>query len=370
MRSTSFSSLSDRSLLNELATRLRSERAETANVIALLAEVDERRLYLPAGYSSMYTYCVGHLLLSEDVAYKRLQVARAARKFPELLDAIAEGRLHVSGTFMLCPYLGAGSVADLIEAATHRSKTEIEHLLAERFPRPDMPTVLRTLDPTAFANSPVPGRVGTLEIIPDAPEPAPGQVGTCQVPAAPPAPVFESAHSNPRLTPLAPGRIALQVTITQETGELLKRAQELLGHTCESGEIPDVLHRALKLLVRALENRRFGSCDRPNPKRERPSRDARHIPAHVKREVRQRDGAQCTFVAEDGHRCEERTRLEFDHVTPIAKGGTSTAANLRLTCRRHNAFEASRQFGEPFMQGKREQAKRLSIEARLHREGG
>jgi 5-methylcytosine-specific restriction endonuclease McrA len=131
-----------------------------------------------------------------------------------------------------------------------------------------------------------------------------------------------------------------------------------------------VLHRALKLLVRALENRRFGSCDRPNPKRERPSRDARHIPAHVKREVRQRDGAQCTFVAEDGHRCEERTRLEFDHVTPIAKGGTSTAANLRLTCRRHNAFEASRQFGEPFMQGKREQAKRLSIEARLHREGG
>jgi hypothetical protein len=148
MRIASFSSLSDRSLLNELATRLQSERAETTNVIALLAEVDERRLYLPAGYASMYAYCVGHLFMSEDVAYKRLQVARATRKFPELLDAIAEGRLHVSAACMLCPYLGAKSAAGLIEAATHRSKSEIEHLLAERFPRPDMPTVLRTLETT------------------------------------------------------------------------------------------------------------------------------------------------------------------------------------------------------------------------------
>jgi 5-methylcytosine-specific restriction endonuclease McrA len=160
----------------------------------------------------------------------------------------------------------------------------------------------------------------------------------------------------------------LQVTITQETRELLKRAQELLGHTRELGEIPDVLNRALKLLVRALENRRFAECDRPNPNRERASQRPRHIPAHVRREVSRRDGGRCTFVGENGHRCEERTRLEFDHVMPVAKGGTSTVANLRLRCRDHNAYEATRQFGEGFMQGKREQARRRGIEARLQRE--
>jgi 5-methylcytosine-specific restriction endonuclease McrA len=367
MSGYSRSQLSDAALLRTLQDRVAQDRATTAELLADLAEVDERKLYLPAGYPSMYAYCVGHLFMSEDVAYKRLQVARATRKFPELLEAIAEGRLHVSGTFMLCPYLGADSAADLIEAATHRSKTEIEHLLAERFPRPDMPTVLRTLDPTAFGNSPVPGRVGTLEILPGAPEPAPGQ-GTGQASTSPSPPVFApSPTPRPRLTPLAPGRVALQVTITQETRELLRRAQELLGHTRESGEIPDVLNRALKLLVRALENRRFAECDRPNPKRERASRKARHMPAHVRREVWRRDGGRCTFVGENGHRCEERTRLEFDHVMPVAKGGTSTVANLRLRCRDHNAYEAARQFGERFMLGKRERAKRGAVDARVRK---
>ncbi len=55
-------------------------------------------------------------------------------------------------------------------------------------------------------------------------------------------------------------------------------------------------------------------------------------------------------------RCPSRMRVEFDHVTPVASGGESTVANLRLCCRAHNQYRADRAFGVEFMKGKREAA--------------
>ncbi len=58
-----------------------------------------------------------------------------------------------------------------------------------------------------------------------------------------------------------------------------------------------------------------------------------------------RDGGQCAFIGESGHRCRERGFLEFHHVVPYAAGGPATVANTVLTCKRHNALEAERYFG-------------------------
>ena len=74
----------------------------------------------------------------------------------------------------------------------------------------------------------------------------------------------------------------------------------------------------------------------------------------MKRTVWERDGGRCTFVGESGHRCESRTRLEFDHVEPVATGGHATVKGLRLRCRAHNQYEAERAFGRDFMNAKRE----------------
>jgi hypothetical protein len=64
----------------------------------------------------------------------------------------------------------------------------------------------------------------------------------------------------------------------------------------------------------------------------------------VKREVWARDGGRCAFVGPDG-RCAERGFLEFHHVQPYALGGATTAGNLQLRCRAHNAYEADVAFG-------------------------
>src|SRR5437870_7108068 len=119
------SHLSDQVLLRDLASLLARDRALTAAVLAHLAEVDARRLYLPAGYPSMFLYCVHELRLSEDAAYKRIQAARTAREFPAIFDALAEGRLHLSAVVLLAPYLTPETVGELLKGAAHRTKSEI-----------------------------------------------------------------------------------------------------------------------------------------------------------------------------------------------------------------------------------------------------
>lgn len=84
--------LSDRDLLDATARAAADERRTTADLIALLAELDSRKLYLGEGFSSLFTYCTHVLRLSEPAAYSRITVARAARRFPILLEI---GRAHV-----------------------------------------------------------------------------------------------------------------------------------------------------------------------------------------------------------------------------------------------------------------------------------
>ncbi len=128
----------DSALLHDLRSLLARERATTAELLAQLAEVDARKLYAPAGYPSMFAYCVEELRLSEDVAYKRIQVARTALRFPVIFGAVAEGRLNLSGVALLAPHLGEANADELLAAAAGRTRAGIEEWLAQRFPRSEL----------------------------------------------------------------------------------------------------------------------------------------------------------------------------------------------------------------------------------------
>jgi 5-methylcytosine-specific restriction endonuclease McrA len=154
-----------------------------------------------------------------------------------------------------------------------------------------------------------------------------------------------------RTTSLSPGRFGLQLTMTAETREKLRRAQDLLGDAVEYADLASVLDRALDALIEELERRRYGATDLSRAART--SRHPRHIPVAVRRAVRVRDGDRCTFETGDGKRCEERKGLQLGHIIPFARGGKSTVDNLRLRCRTHNQLEADRAFGTRFMEEKR-----------------
>ena len=87
--------IADEKLLADLAALVSSDRQTTAMFIAHIAEVDARELFKPAACSSMHAYCTRVLHLSADAAFTRIRAARVGREFPQIFEAIADGRLFV-----------------------------------------------------------------------------------------------------------------------------------------------------------------------------------------------------------------------------------------------------------------------------------
>ena len=343
--------LSDPELLARVQALGDRERETTAVLIAHLAVMEERKLYLGEGCSSLFTYCVRALHLSESAAYRRVEAARIARRFPETLEMLAAGQINLTTIRLLAPELTPDNHGELLEAATHKSRLEVEKLIASRRPPVFVASIVRQLPTRAVSlvlpvsGPQAPGSASGIG--PDIPEPSP------QLVVRPPA--------RPIIVPLSPKRFKIQFTASEETHDLLRRAQDLLRHQIPSGEVDDVMAKALRLLVAHLERERFAATDRPasaQPRSaERPvirqgsSERSRHIPAVVRRKVWQRDGGQCAFVADNGRRCLERSLLEFHHVKAYAAGGDATEANIELRCRAHNSYEAELDFGPWVRQG-------------------
>ena len=324
------SHLSDPSVHESAAVHASGARRSTAHLLADIAEIDERKLYLPAGYTSLLAYCVGELRLSADEAGRRIQAARAARRFPAIFHAVAEGRLHLTAVGLLAPHLTEDTAAELLVACAHKSKSEIEQILAARFPVSD---VLTWVVPSGPAALPRPVDEHALAHVQAHPAPGPAD--------------------RSRVKPLSAQSFAVQFTLGQEDHDNLVCAQELLSHEIPSGDLAAVFSLALKALLPQLRKRRFAATEKPRPGNRRPSADSRHLPDHVRRAVWERDGGRCTFVSDDGHRCEARTFVEFDHVEAFARGGEATVSTVRLLCRAHNQYEAERTFGAEFMRHKR-----------------
>ncbi len=352
--------LADHEVLPALAEVAQRDRTTTARMLVLIGRADAARLYAPTRHDSMFAYCVGELRMSEDVAYKRIRVARAARRCPAILERLADGRLHLSGAYLLAPHLRRENAAELLEAATHRSKFDIERLLAERFPRPALLPAPRPEDSPDVATSScqlAPGPVAPEAPAagPDANVPAP-PVTTPTVPISPrlaPGPVA-------RITPLLHDCLLVEFTIGDRALDKLRYAKALLGHAVPTGDLARVIERALDALIAEQEKRKFAVTSRTPRDSARKSTDPRHIPAAVRRAVVARDGGCCTFESAAGHRCGSRKRLEFDHIEPVAKGGASTAENLRLRCRTHNQHAAEQAFGAAFIEGRRAEARERS----------
>ena len=349
MQGYSLTHLADSKLAQELRAGAADDRSGLAMRLAQIAEFDHRRLYLPA-YPSMYRYCLGELKYSEDAACKRIHVARAARRFPVIFDAIASGRHNLTTADLLVPHLLPETVRELLAASAGMTKAEVSHLLAERFPLPDLPTLVEAVTAPAAA-MPSSSETTSLPSVRASAVSVPERIGSIDIPSMPQRVVPVSAHT--RVVPRSLERYAIQVTVSKATHDKLRKAQALLSHAVPSGDVAEVLDRALDVLIAQLEKRKFGATDRPQAPGA--SKALRHVPAHVRRAVRARDSDRCTFVDGHGTRCNERKFLEFDHVETVSRGGQAMVSNIRLRCRAHNQYEAERTFGAEFMRHKRAQ---------------
>jgi hypothetical protein len=382
----------------------RHRTGSDGELVGHLAALELRpSLYLAQGYGSLFEYCTQALHLSEDAACNRTKVVRTCQQFPVVLDLFASGRLTLTAVRLLGPHLTLENHEAVLARAARKARGDIEALIAELAPRPDVPASVRKLpEPRGEAGLFNSDETCSRLRRSDSPgltiaQPSSGDEHGLRDVKAPSPAVSSTPRPAPRpiVQALAPERYRVQFTISQETHDRLRRVQALLRREIPNGDPALIFDQALELLEETAKSRlgftarprsrtsrratagptitakrtlamERGLTGEPHPHtaegRKMPNPDeagrayetrirfetdkrSRHIPNAVKRAVWRRDQGRCAFTASTGRRCGERSFLEFHHVRPYAMEGPASVGNISLRCRRHNAYEAEMIFG-------------------------
>src|SRR3954467_7033502 len=114
--------LSDAELLAGTRRLVGRSNQLLTELLVHLGEVELRGIHRTRACSSLYTYCIYELRLSEDEAFRRVAAARLVRRFPALLEAVGSGELHLTGLLMLGPHLTENNLVEVLARAKHRTK--------------------------------------------------------------------------------------------------------------------------------------------------------------------------------------------------------------------------------------------------------
>src|SRR5438874_7234885 len=315
---TTVAALTNPQLLASTRTLLGQSQCVEADVLVHLGEIDDRKLYRERAFSSMLAFCVGDLGLSEDAAYTRIHVARAARALPAMMEALRLGVVHLTGLRLLAPHLTPENHRDVLTRAAGKNKAAIEELVAELAPRPPVPTVFRRI-PGQTDGPAAPAQDGALVSAPsdDVNVSSAGDTVAATAPSAAASAARRAGHAKRDVVaPLSVDAFRIQFTGTRGFRDKLRKAQGLLRHRFPTGDVGGTLEMALDALIERVEKDRFATGRKP--RRVAPQegsakegvRPSRHIPNTIRREVYVRDGGRCTFQDESGRRCAATSALE------------------------------------------------------------
>jgi 5-methylcytosine-specific restriction endonuclease McrA len=318
-----FRQYTDNELIQAVTNLTRQLKFAESEVIRAIVELAQRDIHLQMGCSSVKSFLQNKLKMSEDQASKRSQTVNLIRHYPQFLEVLTSGKTHVSHLSLCAPKVTKENASKIIEFLPEKSKQELQYFLNR--------------------------------INPDG-----------------------------SLKDKAEVKVDLVISCSRTTLESFERARKLVAKDWKGTTNEDVLTAALEALLDKIDPiRKAERADRraqkinestkatpketSNPlhaskhsaplnkecpgaaaalKIERPSR---YIPAAVRHQVLLRDEGRCTFVAEDGTRCEETARLTIDHITPYSQGGDHTLTNLRTLCPAHNNYVATTNLGREFM---------------------
>jgi 5-methylcytosine-specific restriction endonuclease McrA len=261
-----------------------------------LREIEARKLYIPAGYSSLFDFAVKVLGYSEGAADRRIKAMRLLSALPhaeslKIEASLSAGELSLSNLSTLQRFFitekkdrqRSYSVPErvaLIEELKHKSAREAERVLVTHSP--------------------------------------------------------ESA------------RTKLHFTADDALTKKLERLKELLSHQLPCQDMNALLHKLADMALKTLEP---APTPQSTPTSESAqstrSKNPRYIPAKIKAVLLQKAQNQCQYTdRSSGQRCTTRHYLQIDHITPVAQGGDAKPQNLRVLCAIHNKYSAQ-QLGLP-----------------------
>lgn len=282
-------SLKENKNVGEMKKALHEEQRYKVEFLRLLIHADRTKWYLEAGFSSLFVLSTSALGLSRSSALKRIVVARIARRFPEILDLLEAGKIHLNAIVLLSTHLTEDNRAELLLTAERSSERELEKWLSAKFP-------------------------------------------------------IETKIAKEKLKWLDGEKAELTLIVDSEFLALIDRAKELMKHQHPKGETVPLLKDVLKNQLKSIDplQRKTRAVAQSQTSRVQTRRIQRGIQAQVWK----KDEGRCAYISPEGKRCEERGGLEIDHRQPWAHGGSSNDIdNLRLLCFSHNRWLGIKTFG-------------------------
>ena len=339
-----------RALSARLADLLRAEQVAMADFLLALADFDRRRLWVDLGYANLFAYLHRELGLSRSAAHYRKTAVDLIQRFPPVEAAFRSGRLCLTTSFELARVLTPENLDEVLPRFFGLSRREAMEVAASIVPAETIPerTVVTPVRESTPAQANAVQATATLDL------------GRCEA-AAPAAPAREClpvGTSSPapsrrvepparvEVRPLDAERSRIHLTVDRGFHARLEEARDALSHAHPNASDGEILELALEaLLERASKRKGLGTR---RPKAPRPAK-REHVPAHVLAAALERAGHCCEWRLASGGSCGSRRRLQADHIQPLALGGTSDLANIRIACAFHNLLAAREVFGDAWM---------------------
>lgn len=294
----------------EVAARYHRNEAE---LIAVLQELDEHRIYRHYECTSLFQYAVRYLKLSEDTALNYITVARKAREVPALKQEIERGSVTVSKVRKISSVITRENQAHWLELAKSLPQKKLEREVARVNPKGAVPEKA----------SYVSGDRLKLEL--GVSESILGMLRRAQDLAAQSKQKTVSLEETLQevlecyLERKDPVRKAERAAARDE---MRSRSGPHGSKACGSGSHESEQRIQVLPVARRTAARRNGA--------------RKPLAARVRHQVQGRDAGRCTYRNRDGTRCEARRWLDVHHVTPVARGGPDVLANLVTLCSAHH----------------------------------
>lgn len=288
----------------EIATHYKKTEAELVDIIQ---QIEIHRVFLLRGHSSLFSYVVNELGLSENTAYSLITVSRKAREVPELKTCIQTGAITLTNARRIASVLTIENKSEWLLKATDLSSRQLEKEIMKA--RPEVA---------------VPERASYI-----APERVKLELGLSE------RDMLKLRRAQDLLSQSSRRSVSLEETLQTITSEFLKKhdpVEKAKRHQVRKGpnsvalskpqvlsEVPqNPLKRNLSETPGELVAQRFS------------------IPKDVLHQINLRDERRCAHVAPDGTRCNQSRFIEIHHKFPVSLGGANTVENLTTLCGAHH----------------------------------
>lgn len=306
-------------IIVKIKSLCQKEKEITGEIIRCLQDIYDQKIYLDMGYGSLFSFCTDELGQSPSAAQRKCDAVRVSRFVPDLPQKIEKGEMSLSKVSQVSKFMRQ----ERKYAGKTFKKSEVKNLVAQVQKSKNEYEAAKTLSLKS-----------EIKI----------------------QPIEEKAKVLPG------GKQSLQIEVDDEVLRLLERVAQLTSHKGSRSK-GALVKEALQFYLQKKDPCQKGQKDikiqeempldtmslvpvkqtMPGGSRGASRGRSRYIPQKVRHLVWQKAQGKCTYRdPRTGNHCHSTFRLQIEHKTPFAQGGSHSPENLTLFCAAHNLRAAEK----------------------------